>query len=131
MAAPSRDASQLLRHLALSRRRSVNPTLNAKVHAPQVQCARQIATYPSQRHIEALSVLPTAVDRKSNDFKVNMSEMQLLEDRMRQHYDRISKGGPEKARHKHVSRGKMLVREYVIVQYGFVKSITERPLSAV
>lgn len=39
--------------------------------------------------------------------------MDELLGRLNDLHTRIAKGGPEKARNKHLSRGKMLVREYV------------------
>ncbi|OQD73451.1 hypothetical protein PENDEC_c015G04757 [Penicillium decumbens] len=74
---------------------------------------RSVASYTHPHHASALSVLPTAVDTSSPEYRENSQQMQELLDRMSSLHANISKGGSEKAREKHISRGKMLPRDRV------------------
>ncbi len=58
-----------------------------------------------------LSVLPTTVDSSATDFQENSRQLNQLMATLEDLHARIAQGGPEKARAKHVARGKMLVRE--------------------
>jgi 3-methylcrotonyl-CoA carboxylase beta subunit len=53
------------------------------------------------------------VDTSSADFKENAAAMNDVIARMKDLRHEIAKGGSQKAREKHVQRGKMLPREYV------------------
>lgn len=75
--------------------------------------SRAIASYTHPHHASALSVLPTAVDTSSPEFRENSQQMQELLDRMNSLHAKIAQGGPEKAREKHVARGKMLPRDRI------------------
>ena len=75
---------------------------------------RCIATFTQSQHATAMSVLPTRVDKVSDLFKENDRSMSSLLDNMKELHSRISVGGSEKARSKHVARGKMLPREYAL-----------------
>ena len=75
---------------------------------------RCIATFTHSQHAIAMSVLPTSVDKKSDLFKENDRSMSCLLNDMKDLHSRISLGGSEKARSKHVARGKMLPREYAL-----------------
>ncbi|KAJ5191320.1 methylcrotonoyl-CoA carboxylase beta chain [Penicillium cinerascens] len=81
-------------------------------HITQI-ASRSVANYAHPHHASALSVLPTAVDTSSPEYRENSQQMQELLDRMNSLHAKISKGGSEKAREKHVSRGKMLPRDRV------------------
>ena len=70
-----------------------------------------IATHPQSHHAKLLSVLPTNVDKSSEDYKDNAAHMGELVRRMSALHRKIEEGGPPKAREKHISRGKMLPRE--------------------
>ncbi|RMZ78620.1 hypothetical protein DV738_g3830, partial [Chaetothyriales sp. CBS 135597] len=74
---------------------------------------RQAATFAHPRHTNALSVLPTLVDKSSPEFGQNAEEMSALLSKYAQLHERISQGGPPKARDKHLERGKMLPRDRV------------------
>ncbi|KAF1816073.1 carboxyl transferase [Eremomyces bilateralis CBS 781.70] len=74
---------------------------------------RTIATHTHSHHANAISVLPTAVDTSSGDFKENARQMDELVEEMKQLHVKISEGGTQKARDKHVARGKMLPRDRV------------------
>ncbi|KAL4988444.1 carboxyl transferase domain-containing protein [Aspergillus falconensis] len=75
--------------------------------------ARSIASYTHPHHASSISVLPTAVDTSSPDFKENARQMQEVLDRMSTLHSTIAQGGPQKAKDKHVARGKMLPRDRV------------------
>ncbi|KAJ5099408.1 methylcrotonoyl-CoA carboxylase beta chain [Penicillium argentinense] len=75
--------------------------------------SRTVASYTHPHHASALSVLPTAVDTSSPEYRENSQQMQELLDRMSTLHTKISQGGSEKAREKHISRGKMLPRDRV------------------
>ncbi|KAL5003621.1 carboxyl transferase [Aspergillus recurvatus] len=83
------------------------------VQARSTTQARSIASYSHPHHASAISVLPTAVDTSSPDFKENARQMQEVLDWMNTLHSTISQGGPQKAKDKHVSRGKMLPRDRV------------------
>ncbi|KAL3473931.1 carboxyl transferase [Aspergillus californicus] len=74
---------------------------------------RSIASYTHPHHASAISILPTAVDTSSPDFKENAQQMQVVLDRMNSLHSTIAQGGPQKARDKHIARGKMLPRDRV------------------
>ncbi|CAL5872119.1 uncharacterized protein PFLUO_LOCUS6376 [Penicillium psychrofluorescens] len=75
--------------------------------------ARTIASYTHPHHASALSVLPTAVDTSSSEYRENSQQMQELLDRMSSLHAKIGQGGTEKAREKHIARGKMLPRDRI------------------
>ena len=81
---------------------------------PWRQHCRSIATHTSSHHASALSVLPTKVDTSSADFKENAMRFDELMTSMREIHEKVALGGPQKAREKHLARGKMLPREYVV-----------------
>ncbi|KAK4502333.1 hypothetical protein PRZ48_005758 [Zasmidium cellare] len=100
---PSRAFARALHHVP--RRR-----------VPPPQCLyqrRTAATYTSPKQASQLSVLQTAVDQSSNGFKENASAMKGYMDKLDALHKTAAKGGPEKARAKHVERGKLLVRDRI------------------
>jgi len=60
-----------------------------------------------------MTVLKTVINSRSDEFQTNKQAMQLLVDDMKQKVQKISLGGGERAREKHLSRGKILPRERV------------------
>ena len=74
---------------------------------------RTIASYTHPHHASAISVLPTVVDVSSPDFRENGRQMKELVDGMTEMHAKIAQGGPQKAKDKHISRGKMLPRDRV------------------
>lgn len=74
---------------------------------------RTIAGYTHPHHASAISVLPTAVDTSSSDFRENEQQMKELVSKMSNLHGTIAQGGPQKAKDKHVARGKMLPRDRV------------------
>ncbi|KAL8857625.1 MAG: hypothetical protein Q9178_005790 [Gyalolechia marmorata] len=59
-----------------------------------------------------LSVLPTNVDQSSSTFRQNASQFNALMSQMEDLHRKIEKGGTQKARERHIAKGKMLAREY-------------------
>ncbi|KAI9683303.1 MAG: hypothetical protein M1822_006168 [Bathelium mastoideum] len=74
---------------------------------------RRIASYTHSHQAAQLSILPTAVDTSSEEYKTNSQQFNDLLSRMEELHNRIAQGGPQKARDKHVERGKMLPRDRV------------------
>ncbi|KAJ5609665.1 methylcrotonoyl-CoA carboxylase beta chain [Penicillium herquei] len=75
--------------------------------------SRSVASYTHPHHASALSVLPTAVDTSSSEYRENSQQMQDILDQMNSLHAKISRGGSDKAREKHIARGKMLPRDRV------------------
>jgi len=85
------------------------------LHTPSTAQAclgtRTAATYTSRHQAAQISVLQTTVDTSSKSYVDNKKSMQELLDSFTTLHRNAALGGPEKAREKHVARGKMLVRE--------------------
>jgi 3-methylcrotonyl-CoA carboxylase beta subunit len=60
-----------------------------------------------------LTVLHSSASPGSEEFQANLSANQVLIDDLRAQLDRVSMGGGERARERHVSRGKLLPRERI------------------
>ncbi|CAD0106589.1 unnamed protein product [Aureobasidium uvarum] len=73
--------------------------------------ARTAATYTSRHQAAQISVLQTAVDTNSTGYVDNKKSMQELLESFTTLHRNAALGGSEKAREKHVAKGKMLVRE--------------------
>jgi 3-methylcrotonyl-CoA carboxylase beta subunit len=95
----------LLHHL----RRALHPHLTT----PSKQCLRAASSYVSARHAKAISILPTLVDKSSAEYKENAHQLNEVMARYKALHDKISLGGPEKNRAKHISRRKMLPRDRI------------------
>lgn len=74
---------------------------------------RSAATFTHRRHAQAISVLPTLVDKSSPDFKDNAAQLSEVVAKYTSLHETIAQGGPDKARQKHLQRGKMLARDRV------------------
>lgn len=81
-------------------------------HLVQTQ-RRCIANFVDNRHAKAISVLPSLVDKSSAGYKENVTNLEAIMQKYTDLHQRISQGGSEKARKKHVERGKMLARDRV------------------
>ncbi|CRG87708.1 3-methylcrotonyl-CoA carboxylase beta subunit [Talaromyces islandicus] len=77
------------------------------------QHARSVANHTFPHHANAISVLQSSVDTESADFKENARQMSELVEKMTDLHTKIAQGGPQKARDKHIARGKMLPRDRV------------------
>ncbi|KAG6104427.1 hypothetical protein E4U14_005733 [Claviceps sp. LM454 group G7] len=75
--------------------------------------SRTIANLTPPHHAAALSRLPTAIDPSSDSFRQNASQMAALTDRLADLTRIAQRGGPDKAREKHLARNKMLPRERI------------------
>jgi len=102
LTSPSYSYTKCLHRIAL---RSCN--------VPQLS-VRRIATHTYAHQESAISVLPTIVDENSPQYKQNAQQMGEITARMNELHAKIEQGGPAKAREKHIARGKMLPREYVV-----------------
>ncbi|MEE8270249.1 MAG: carboxyl transferase domain-containing protein [Alphaproteobacteria bacterium] len=60
-----------------------------------------------------MTVLKTAVDTRSSEFKENVAAMRALVDDLRAVVGRVKQGGGAKARERHLKRGKLLPRDRV------------------
>jgi hypothetical protein len=73
---------------------------------------RRTANYAYSHHADQVSIIRSAVDTSSADFKENETQMKQVMDRIKDLKAKAALGGSDKARQKHISRGKMLPREY-------------------
>lgn len=78
-----------------------------------LRTTREAATHTHAHEAASLSILPTAVDKHSAEYKQNASDMSTAITKMQDLYSKISLGGPQKARDKHLARGKMLPRDRI------------------
>jgi 3-methylcrotonyl-CoA carboxylase beta subunit len=60
-----------------------------------------------------MSILKSKIDQQSDDFQINQKAMLALVEDLRNKFDEIELGGSERAREKHLKRGKLLVRERI------------------
>ena len=60
-----------------------------------------------------MPVIADQADRSSTEFAANAEHMRQVVDDLKQQLDRVAKGGGERAREKHLKRGKMLPRERI------------------
>jgi 3-methylcrotonyl-CoA carboxylase beta subunit len=74
---------------------------------------RTVATYTSPHQASQISILQTNVDKNSDGFRENAAALGELTQKIAQLHEKAALGGPQKARDKHVQRGKMLVRDRV------------------
>jgi len=99
----------LLRSLRLSLRE-----LAKRISQPsKAHCKRTAATFTHSNHARAISVLPTAVDKSSPDFRENSEQLSKVMAKYADLHNRIAQGGPQKAKDKHTERGKLLARDRV------------------
>ncbi|EEQ33846.1 Methylcrotonoyl-CoA carboxylase beta chain, mitochondrial [Microsporum canis] len=74
---------------------------------------RGVASFTHAHQASAISVLPTTVDTSSADFQENAKQMEEVLKKMNDLHAKIAQGGSQKARDKHIARGKMLPRDRV------------------
>ncbi len=60
-----------------------------------------------------MSIIQSKLNIRSEEFASNSSHMQGLVDDLRMKIDEIRKGGGEKYQQRHISRGKLLVRDRI------------------
>ncbi|KAI4286528.1 MAG: hypothetical protein L6R35_004218 [Caloplaca aegaea] len=88
-------------------------TLRRVIRSRPSHLHRSVATHTYAHHAKQLSVLPTNVDTSSPAYKQNSAQYASLMSQMQDLHRKIEKGGSDKAREKHVGRGKMLVRDRI------------------
>lgn len=74
---------------------------------------RRVATYTSPHQAAQVSIIQSAVDQNSNGYQENAAAMKEYMDNLTALHATAAQGGPEKARAKHVERGKLLVRDRI------------------
>lgn len=74
---------------------------------------RSIASFTAPHQAAAISRLQTNIDPSSDEFRENEKQMAELTTRMAELTRRIQRGGPDKARDKHLARNKMLPRDRI------------------
>ncbi|KAK0253195.1 hypothetical protein LTR01_008824 [Friedmanniomyces endolithicus] len=87
--------------------------LSHRARPPHHLHLRPLATYASPHQATQLSILPTTVDPHSETYRDNAAAMGKLSASLALLHAEAAKGGSEKARQKHIQRGKMLVRDRV------------------
>ncbi|OPB35939.1 3-Methylcrotonyl-CoA carboxylase [Trichoderma guizhouense] len=85
---------------------------SAKASSSQL-LRRSAATLTPPHQATAISRLQTNVDASSEEFKENERQMADVTARLQELTAAIQKGGPQKARDKHIARNKMLPRDRV------------------
>lgn len=104
----SRDVLAHLRRLAIAKP-STTFVRDRWRYGPSL--SRTIATHTHPTQSSAISILSTSIDKSSVEYKENAQQMGELLARMEELHQKISLGGTQKARDKHIARGKMLPRE--------------------
>jgi 3-methylcrotonyl-CoA carboxylase beta subunit len=74
---------------------------------------RSVASFTSPHQAAAIQRIPSNVDTSSDEFRENHKAMADLMSRMQDLTTTIQRGGPEKARQKHIQRNKMLPRDRI------------------
>lgn len=86
---------------------------------PQLPCRhlrsirRGAATFTHPQHASAISVLPTLVDKSTHEYKENAEQLGRIMSKYTELHKNLALGGPQKARDKHIRRGKMLARDRI------------------
>jgi 3-methylcrotonyl-CoA carboxylase beta subunit len=60
-----------------------------------------------------MTVIHTALDTRADEFQANAARMRGLVEDLRAQVEKVRRGGGDRARKRHVERGKMLPRERV------------------
>jgi 3-methylcrotonyl-CoA carboxylase beta subunit len=74
---------------------------------------RGAATFIHPQHASAISVIPTLVDKFAQEYQENGEQFGDLMSKYTELHKILALGGPQKARDKHIQRGKMLARDRV------------------
>lgn len=96
---------------ALRLSHQLRPSTNLKASSQLLR--RSAATLTPPHQAAAISRLQTNVDASSEEFKENERQMADVTARLQELTAAIQKGGPQKARDKHIARNKMLPRDRV------------------
>ncbi|XP_040307231.1 methylcrotonoyl-CoA carboxylase beta chain, mitochondrial [Herpailurus yagouaroundi] len=76
-------------------------------------CARALVPGPRAYHGDSVATLGTQPDSGSAIYQENYEQMKVLVNQLHERAQKIRLGGSEKARERHISRGKLLARERV------------------
>ncbi|XP_066232747.1 methylcrotonoyl-CoA carboxylase beta chain, mitochondrial isoform X1 [Saccopteryx leptura] len=77
------------------------------------RCGRAAAPRPRAYHGDSVAALGTQPDSGSAVYQENYEQMKALVKQLHERAQKIRRGGSEKARQLHISRGKLLARERV------------------
>jgi len=86
--------------------RSVQAPVKAGECGPAVSCS----TPPDRKNVPTIT---TKIDRTSEDFEKNIAAHTKLVEELDKVDEYVMQGGPERSREKHLSRGKLLVRDRI------------------
>lgn len=75
---------------------------------------RGAATFTHPQHASAISIIPTLVDKSSPEYRENAKQLGEVMAKYTELHRKVTLGGPQKARDKHIQRGKMLARDRVM-----------------
>lgn len=112
MRPPSPRALRFLRHVVTSSSSSCPVRLSPFCRILALQ-RRAIATHVPPHQAAAVSTLNSNVDTSSSEYKSNAAHNEVLLRKLSELHAKISLGGPQKARDRHIGRGKMLPRDRV------------------
>lgn len=88
-----------------------------QIKLPTCKSSRSIgrgaATFSHPQHASAISVIPTLVNKSGQEYKQNSEQLGEVMRNYAELHKKLALGGPQKAREKHVERGKMLARDRV------------------
>ncbi|KAK2589836.1 Methylcrotonoyl-CoA carboxylase beta chain, mitochondrial [Conoideocrella luteorostrata] len=87
--------------------------LSRQVRSARLQQVRNVASLTAPHQAAAISRLQTNVDPSSEEFKENERQMAEVTAKMAELTRKIQRGGPDKAREKHLARKKMLPRDRI------------------
>ncbi|XP_077616274.1 methylcrotonoyl-CoA carboxylase beta chain, mitochondrial [Crocuta crocuta] len=76
-------------------------------------CARALVPGPRAYHGDSVATLGTQPDSGSAIYQENYEQMKVLVNQLHERAQKIRLGGSEKARERHIARGKLLARERV------------------
>ncbi|KAI8966505.1 carboxyl transferase [Daldinia sp. FL1419] len=99
--------------LAFSRQLTRQCTRYPRRPPPVRLSARTVASYTAPHQANAISVIQSNIDSTSDEFKENERLMNEAMARLEQLTRSAQRGGPAKAREKHIARKKMLPRDRV------------------
>jgi 3-methylcrotonyl-CoA carboxylase beta subunit len=103
-AVPIRAFMRSLHHL---------PRRKLPLPARWVGSRRTAATYTSPRHAAQISIIQSHVDTDGERYRDNAASMGELTSALVSLHATAAQGGSEKARQRHIERGKMLVRDRI------------------
>ncbi|KAI9904130.1 hypothetical protein N3K66_000659 [Trichothecium roseum] len=110
----SRSSQRALRQLAnTGRPRRCAASTPSSSSSSCAASVRTVAGLTPPHQAAAISRLPTNVDPSSPEYKENEKAMAAAVARMQELSLKVQKGGPDKARQKHLERNKMLPRDRV------------------